>query len=296
MEIVIGGAGAMGMLIGSFLAEAGHSVSFWTRRPEQMQALLENGLVRIEGSHRERFAVGAFTSVREAPAGSMWIAAVKSGGLPALVGRLEAADPPGYVLFIQNGIRHFEEADRFEFPSFGFASLTFGAGRENDWTVRCLGRGLIDIAHWRGDGGQLDSLLRSASPSFPIVRQPDAKTMLYRKVFVNCCVNPLTALLGVKNGELLQRPSAHAMMKTVYGELAAAYPDIAQHISISDVETVCRNTAENESSMLTDRKNGVPMEIDTILTAVISTHRDKMPVLGLLETLLTAIDERGESL
>lgn len=286
----------MGLLIGSYLAEAGHFVSFWTRRPEQAQALLTNGVVRVVGRHTERFVVGAFTSVHEAPAGSMWIAAVKSGGLPTFIRQFGTADPPGYVLFIQNGIRHFEEADLMDFPSFGFASVTFGARRENDWTVRCLGRGRIDTAHWRGDAARLENLLHSTSEAFPIVRQQDAKTMLYRKVFVNCCINPLTALLGVKNGELLRRPTANAVMETVYEELAAVYPDIAKQISFSDVEEICRNTAENESSMLTDRKNGVPMEIDTILTAVISSHRDKMPVLGLLESLLKAIDERGENI
>ncbi|GKV67706.1 putative 2-dehydropantoate 2-reductase [Sporosarcina sp. NCCP-2716] len=296
MDIVIGGAGAIGLLIGSCLAEAGHSVSFWTRRPEQAQALRENGLVRIEGGYTERFAVGAFTSVCEAPAGAMWIAAVKSSGLPALISRLGTAEPPGYVLFIQNGIRHFEEADRLDLPSFGFASVTFGARRENDWTVRCLGRGHIEAAHWQGDAGLLDTLLHSASPVFPIVRQADAESMLYRKVFVNCCVNPLTALLGVKNGELLKRPAARGMMEAVYGELAAAYPDIAGQIAFSDVEAVCSNTAGNESSMLTDRRKGVPMETDTIVTAVIGRRRDEMPMLGLLESLLKAIDEREESL
>ncbi|WP_040286945.1 ketopantoate reductase family protein [Sporosarcina koreensis] len=292
MEIVIAGAGAIGMLMGSYLAEQGHGVSFLTRRPGQSLALQKNGLLRIGDTGGRRFAVNAFTEPSDAPDGALWIAAVKSGSLPKLFDSLTSDVRIGYMLFIQNGIRHFEQADDLLFPSIGFASITHGANRENDWTVRHLGNGVTAAAHYRGDPQPLEELCRQMEEPFPFRLQPDARAMLYRKLLLNCCINPLTALLGIRNGELVSRENACRLMEDVYYELAEAYPDTAGRLSFADVMTVCRNTAANESSMLTDRKNGDPMEIDTIVTAAIGPNRERMPVLGQLERLLKAIDER----
>lgn len=294
MEVVIAGAGAMGLLIGSYLAEAGMSVSFLTRREDQAIELREYGVTRIQNDRERTFQVAAFSDLTRAPRKAMWILALKSIDLHNVVEKLENNVHPEHLMFIQNGLRHYELGLSTSIPSVSAASFTHGAGKRDDRTVIHNGVGVMSIAPIKGGQKLSFPLFEADSPSFPILHEEDAYQMLLRKVLVNCCINPLTAILELKNGELLTNNSAHHLMQVIYGELAAEYPEIAKKLSFSDVEEVCRSTADNRSSMFVDKRNKVPMEIDTIISAVLEGHEERMPTLKLFETLLKAIDERKE--
>ncbi|VDG97400.1 Probable 2-dehydropantoate 2-reductase [Lysinibacillus sphaericus] len=294
MEVVIAGAGAMGLLIGSYLAEAGMSVSFLTRREDQAIELCEYGVTRIQNDRERTFQVAAFSDLTLAPRKAIWILALKSIDLHNVLKKLENDVLPEHLMFIQNGLRHYELGFSTSIPSVSAASLTHGAGKRDDRTVIHNGVGVMSIAPIKGGQKLSFPLFEADSPSFPILYEEDAYQMLLRKVLVNCCINPLTAILELKNGELLTNNSAHHLMQVIYRELAAEYPEIAKKLSFSDVEEVCRSTADNRSSMFVDKRNKVPMEIDTIISAVLEGHEEKMPTLKLFETLLKAIDERKE--
>ena len=294
MEVVIVGAGAMGLLIGSYLAESGMSVSFLTRRKEQAGDLIDNGVKRIHNGKVSTFRVHAFSDIAHAPENAFWILAVKSKDLKDVVQRLESAKHPGHLMFIQNGMSHYDLARSTSISSVSIASLTHGAGKADDCTVIHNGIGVMRIAVLTGIQGGPSSLFEASSSMFPIVQEPDAHSMLLRKAIINCCINPLTALLELKNGELLTNITAHALMEAVYSELASGYPEAVKTLAFSDVEEVCRNTSDNRSSMLTDRYNGIPMEIDTIVSAILVGKGEHMPTLKVFERLLKAIDERKD--
>lgn len=292
MKVVIAGAGSMGLLLGSFLAEAGIAVSFFTRRQQQATSLCTKGLTRMGNGESRVFRVGAFSNIAGAPRQAVWILSVKSGNLAELVEKVEHAITPKYVLFIQNGLRHLEIGIGSSFTSVGVASLTHGAERKNDTTVIHRGEGVMGVAHVRGATQCIVELLELTSSSFQIKQEQNAHQMLLRKAIINCCINPLTTLLRIPNGLLIENESAHQLMKLVYSELAEVYPDVTPLLRFSDVEEVCRLTSKNRSSMLTDFEKGDPMEIDTIVTAAIGNQREKMPVLTSLELMLKTIDVR----
>ncbi len=54
------------------------------------------------------------------------------------------------------------------------------------------------------------TLLRSAG--FTVEDAPDPDVLLWGKLVINAAINPLTALLRVPNGELLNRPTARGLM------------------------------------------------------------------------------------
>jgi 2-dehydropantoate 2-reductase len=115
------------------------------------------------------------------------------------------------------------------------------------------------------------SLLQRAGFDVEIVAE--ALDLLWSKLVINAAINPLTALLGVPNGELLRRPSAQALMGTVATEAAAVAAARGQVLTFSDpvaaAAAVAQRTAVNHSSMLQDVQRGAPTEIDAINGAIV---------------------------
>lgn len=291
MEVVIAGAGAMGLLIGTYLAEAGISVSFFTRREEQAIELRNHGVTRVQDGSDGTFQVHAFSNLELAPQHALWILAVKSRDLSDVVNRLENSVRPVHLMFVQNGLRHYDLGRATSISSVSIASLTHGARKIDDRTVVHNGVGIMSIAALKGDQICPSHLFIADSPCFPMAQAHDGLQMLLKKALINCCINPLTAILELKNGELLTLQWAHHLMRKIYNELAVGYPEAVKTLPFSEVEAVCKKTSNNSSSMLTDRNNGVTMEIDTIVSAVLEGHEEKMPTLRALELLLKAIDE-----
>jgi len=106
---------------------------------------------------------------------------------------------------------------------------------------------------------------------------------LRQKLVVNCVINPLTAILGCKNGELLKHEQGHHLARRLCWEAEKVFKEEAKAMVadwqakkrvvlpdellrdnlLGECEGVAEATAENISSMLADfqRKTGVT-EID----------------------------------
>jgi 2-dehydropantoate 2-reductase len=138
--------------------------------------------------------------------------------------------------------------------------------------ARAGGEGNISIERHQAIGPIEDAL---SSAHFNVNIVDNAQSLIWGKLVINAAINPLTALLRVPNGELLERSSAREMMKALAGEtaqVAAAekiplpFPD-----PVAAAEEVARKTAANRSSMLQDVLRGAPTEIDAICGAVVRT-------------------------
>lgn len=91
------------------------------------------------------------------------------------------------------------------------------------------------------------------------------KKVLEEKLLVNVCINPLTALLHVRNGELIENPSYEYMMKCAFEEAVSILGLPEKERLLPYVVSVCENTAENQSSMLQDIVKGRQTERKAIL-------------------------------
>ena len=298
MEVVIVGAGSVGLLLGSYLSESGIKVTMVVRREEQASALNNKGIRRVnEDGSESVFRVHATTAFPTDNTSSIWILAVKYIDLQHLLNQLEVLKIKNPMLFIQNGLDHFSMANATSIPNLAFATVEHGARRIADNAVQHNGVGLVTIGAGRGDSTVFDLIETAHSDRFPVTRHVDAEFVLMRKVLINCMINPLTAILEVENGKLLTNPSCHDLFVTLYDELIDAFPEMKPHLSLEAVSTVCQNTAQNKSSMLSDRLAGRPMEIKTIMTAVIekanALHK-KVPLLEMLEKMLYALESKEE--
>ncbi len=117
----------------------------------------------------------------------------------------------------------------------------------------------------------LEELLPAAG--FKVQWVEDARALAWGKLVINAAINPLTALLGVPNGQLLERPAARTVMASLAREAAKVANSQGVRLPFKDpvgaAEDVVRKTAANQSSMLQDVKRGAPTEIDSICGAVV---------------------------
>ena len=163
--------------------------------------------------------------------------------------------------------------------------------------VRPGGEGMVSIgAHPALD--PLASLLQRAGMAVKVV--PGADDLLWSKLVVNAAINPLTGLLRVPNGELLDYPPARTLLAVVAREAAEVAAALGRRLTypepVAATEAVAARTATNTSSMLQDLLRGAPTEIDAINGAIVAAAEEcgiSAPVNRTLWLLIRAQVMRG---
>ncbi|MET3575864.1 ketopantoate reductase family protein [Bhargavaea ullalensis] len=297
MKLNIAGAGAIGLLLGAGFADAGFDVRMLTRSPEQAALLRQEGITVERSGEKKVFQVEATAAPGEWSNAELTILAMKSydlaGFLETAGGRL-ASSP---LLFVQNGVAHLTMAESLPNPSSAFASVEHGAMKTGQTAVRHTGTGPLRIAPGKGDGAILRELALADTASFPVRLEEDAFRLLFSKALKNAIINPVTAIFGVRNGEIAESAELGRLAGMLHAELSGAFPDVADGVSLESVFDLCRRTAGNESSMLADIKSGRRTESDAILGGLIeeaARRGCRLPLLsGIAE--MTAFLERRES-
>jgi 2-dehydropantoate 2-reductase len=104
--------------------------------------------------------------------------------------------------------------------------------------------------------------------------EADIEASLWRKLIVNCAINPLTAIHACSNGELARNPDLREQVKILCKELAMitvarGYPEFAADVS-DFAFAIARSTADNRSSMMLDVQSGRRSEIEYITGYLVS--------------------------
>ncbi len=98
----------------------------------------------------------------------------------------------------------------------------------------------------------------------------------WRKLTINAVINPLTAMLGCRNGELLHNPKAQAQMVKLSQECDKLAGHLFPHWPEDTFERslmVAEATRDNISSMLADVLAQRPTEIDFITGYLVRTAK-----------------------
>jgi len=270
--ILIVGTGALATLFAVRLSEQGHDITMLGTWDAGLDALTRDGARLADSTGRELAYRVRVTRDPEAARGAkVAFVLVKSWQTERAAHQLaHCLADDGLAITLQNGLGNDDilaHALGRERVSLGIT--TTGATLLGPGLVRAGGEGIVSLeAHPRVSVAE--AALRRARFNVEVVA--DAKSLVWGKLVVNAAINPLTALLRVPNGELLNRPSARVMMKALANETAAVAS--AQRVRlpfanpIEAAETVARKTATNHSSMFQDVRRGAPTEIDAICGAV----------------------------
>jgi 2-dehydropantoate 2-reductase len=113
----------------------------------------------------------------------------------------------------------------------------------------------------------------------------------YRKLLANVCINPLTAIFHIRNGEVRNAP--YLSLTKALAREAAQVLGLAPRQAIDRVLAVARATAANRSSMLQDLEAGRRTEIGELTGALLRiaqrnrvkapTHRALLQIVRVME-------------
>ena len=287
--IQIIGAGAVGMLMATYLVEQGNEVHLICRRQEQVNQLLKNGLQRenLDGTYSTFFVQAKLEIINDA---DLTIVAVKSNEVEALLPALPIHTP---LLFVQNGLAHYLKLKSRNLPNLAFGSAQFGALKHHDTFVSHRGFGPLKIAYFKCEHSFLEELL-SQEGDFVFKLEEHALNMLIEKAIINSLINPITALLQIPNGQLIENEETYRLVQSLHEELMHVFPQ--QCPSFSVVKELCNRTKNNRSSMLQDHLALKVSEAPAILGALIEQaqlNEKKTPILMTIYQLVLAKEKQG---
>jgi 2-dehydropantoate 2-reductase len=269
------GAGSLGQLWGALLHRAGRPVCLLVRDAARLDDYARAGGVTLhEGKRVERLAVRGAVADAAVPATKLIVATKAHQTMTALAPFLARRDDELTIAILQNGMGAAEEAQA-AFPRARIYPLvtTTSAWREAPFDVHRAGIGRTIVGRHGATGSEIgqdvtDVARSLTAPGLELEPTADIRPPLWRKLSVNCVINPLAALLGIRNGEVPRDPRALAVMDALCTEIAAVATAEGIAVTAAEVlaavEATCRATADNYNSMLQDLRRRRVTEIDYI--------------------------------
>lgn len=295
-RILIVGTGALATLFAARLARAGHRITMLGTWQAGLNALRTEGARLVDADGIEnRFEVKAIDDPSACRAVRHALVLVKAWQTERVAAQLkECLAQDGLAVTLQNGLGNRETLARsLGSDRVALGTTTTGATLLGPGLVRAGGEGIIAIERNQALA-PIEEALRSANFNVNIVE--DAQSLIWGKLVINAAINPLTALLRVPNGQLLERPTAREMMRALARETAQVAEAENVSLPFSDpvtaAEEVACKTAGNHSSMLQDILRGAPTEIDAICGAIVpmgEKHNIQTPVNRVCWKLVKAI-------
>ena len=263
------GAGALGCLFGALLQIAGFDVVF-VARGKQLEALRKS--LKISGILNTELKVYATNKPEDADITFVTVKAYDTEN----VARLLAEVNPGIVCSLQNGVGNEEILQKYCKKVLGGVT-SYGANLIDYGHINYAGEGYTYIGELDGkisdEAKTVVEVLRSAKIKAEVVS--DIVFRIWAKTVVNSAINPLTALLKVKNGEIVRNTYLWNIAKRVAEEGMEVLKKMGfEFDAVKEVKRVAEMTANNRSSMLQDIERGKKTEIDYINGAIVKKGKE----------------------
>lgn len=275
MKIGIIGAGSIGLLFASQLSE-GFTVIIYTRTKKQAEEINENGIIVWKEMKAQRVNVKAIAFDQWKGEEEITILAVKQYQLNDVLIKMKQFNKNiNHLLFLQNGMGHLKLLPEINADNIYLGSIEHGAFKENSFTVRHNGEGITNLAVFKGDSTFLSEIASMFPADFPAIIQENYYKMLLNKLVINAVINPLTAVLQVRNGELIKNQYYFQVLKDLFLEISQVLNLKNSEEYLQKIIRVCQNTSSNRSSMLKDLESGRQTEVDAILGFLLEERKNQ---------------------
>ncbi|GGO82933.1 putative 2-dehydropantoate 2-reductase [Marinobacterium nitratireducens] len=298
MEWTIVGAGAIGCLWGASLQQAGFGVTLVLRDATRLQQFRRAGGIRLtregnESLHRVKATLAGDCG----PIERLLLCTKAFDTEAALRAVLPRLTPNARVLVLQNGLGNQQLAGELVGPwRLAIGSTTDGAWLRAPFEVVHAGRGQTRIGASDADSSDLVAELPDDF-SLEVCSDPDIETTLWRKLAVNCAINPLTAIHACRNGDLVRIARYREELIRLCDEFElvarARGTQLFDRPLAEQAQNVAAATGDNFSSMLQDIRHRRTTEIEQItgylcreaerLGIAVPTHRAMLEQVRKLE-------------
>ncbi|OCT17115.1 hypothetical protein A8709_24330 [Paenibacillus pectinilyticus] len=319
MRIMIIGGGSLGLLFASKMAAYCSQLTVVTRTREQAIELTRVGITRNERESQEHVNESSlsfcsyidemnvdrtlntpnprldyiFLMVKQT--------AITSELLQFIQNHISIAT---YLVSFQNGIGHeWKLSQAIGEDRLLLAVTTEGAKRNGYTAVNHTGHGITYIGEMASneEGAEhnqhnlLVQVLEQAG--FQTVLSKNMEVRVWSKLAINAVINPLTALLRMRNGELLESAWTLDLMNDLYQEVqSVAY---AQGIRLPDdlwdtILGVCEATSRNHSSMLQDIEASRHTEVDYMNGSLLRLAKESdlsLPTHSMIYRMIKALEK-----
>jgi 2-dehydropantoate 2-reductase len=283
MNIGIIGGGSIGLLFAYYLNQNA-TVTIYTRTAEQAEKINTDGICLKYKEHLQHTYVTAKTLDSWLGQDELTIVTVKQYQLSTVLKKISGASGYGRLLFLQNGMGHIKPLKKIKNNEIYIGSVEHGAYRDSATSVTHNGVGVTRLAVLNGEIAFLKDFISKSPNLFPFTIEENYYEMLIKKLVVNAIINPLTAVLRVRNGELMKNPHYYIILKNMFQELMMILKLDRQDQYFEQVLKVCENTANNRSSMLKDIEHHRETEVDAILGYLLEEAEIKGVQAPLIQT------------
>ena len=286
MRVAVLGSGAMGAIFGSFFARSGAEVVFYDNRSDVVEAIVRKGLV-LEGLLGTRTAHFMATNI-VAELGEIDLALVLvDSGATVEVADVAAGclSKSGCALTLQNGIGNWEALAARLGQGRVLAGSTYNSGaglgpghaRHTNLGPTVIGEidgGISKRAH------EIGKLLRTAG--LPVEITNNIQGHIWSKFVHNCAINPVSALTGLRPGEIARTRPAASLLDRIVDEVLAVVEAVGIDLPEDDPRKHIRDHCwerYNRPSMLQHIESGRRTEIDALNGALVErAHAIDLPV------------------
>lgn len=263
------GAGAIGLRWARKLVQAGESVELIFRDQTAIRAFRQhqNTVIYRSQTGEEQLKFNARSIDNPDFRVDNLLICTKSHAIQAAYQQIRTLlQPDAQLILLCNGYGPQQQIAQSSDPfAVWAASTTDAANLSSRFIVNLAGSGQTLI------GPMNEKAALTSTPLLNLERHAYTQAIdaaLWRKLAINACINPLTLIYQVKNGELVSQPSLYLKMKTLAEETERLSAQLGKPLFeqplISVVTEVCRQTSDNISSMLQDYQAARTTEIDQI--------------------------------
>jgi len=284
MRFCIIGAGAMGGLYGGRLALAGHDVAFIDANPETVAAIRQHGLKLqgVGGDHVIRAPVAREPGELDDGLHRAEVALIHTDTNNTRDAALRAAavlGDDGFAVTLQNGIGNVEILQEVLGPARTAGGISYHSAASPEPSVSLHTNdgktflGELDGSH----SARIERLAGAIAETGMTVEVSERiEAVIWTKFLVNCAVNPLAAISGLRVGELASTPEANTFQDRILDEAMRVINAKGIRLTYDDpVAAIKRLTSRsyNKPSMLQHMEQGRPTEIDALNGALVREGR-----------------------
>lgn len=296
------GAGAMGTLFGTRLAQAGIPVTLVDINPELLEAIREHGVhcETDQGPLRARVQALQARELRQPPA--RWLIFTKAAHTQAALQSIaHVIGPETLLLSLQNGIGHIETLHGFaDARQIAVGVTTWPARLLEAGRVSSLGSGKIRFMPRNGlvDARFQDFCNDLNRAGLHCEIDPEVETAIWEKLAFNAAFNGLCGVTR-QTVDALATPLGRELIRDVLDEVVSVAAACGIAIDVprlqATVEDALNHHVGHRPSLLQDLLAGRPTETDSIHGSVVRAaerHGIATPVTRTLHRLISVTQQR----